>query len=174
MYILFKLLFRYLKFSFFINYSIFVLCGSLSVFIFMIIPFILQSHLSYSHLSGFIKYKLHSLTNRFDAQILSYELLDNTLLHLLFGYGSGRNLELTKIALHSFFIQSLFSHGLFYFIILLIFLFYHCYTCLISDKINHSIFAFLFCFVLICGMLDPFLNGFLIFLCYFLNHHVLI
>ena len=81
-YILFRLLFRYLKFSFFIKYSIFVLCGSLSVFIFMIIPFILQSHLSYSHLSGFIKYKLHSLTNRFDAQILAYELLDNTLLHL--------------------------------------------------------------------------------------------
>lgn len=162
LYMCMKYLFRNLKFSFIINYSIFVLYGTLLVFLFMITPLILKSYLSYSHLSGFIKYKLHSLTNRFDAQILAYDLLGNTLQHFLFGYGSGRNLELTKIALHSFFIQSLFSHGIFYFFFLLIFLFYHFYVCLKSHDKIYILFSFLFCFLLICGMLDPFLNGFLI------------
>ena len=130
---------------------------------FIILPIVLETALNFSFENKYLYYKLFSLNNRMDAQLLAYELLDTSNYPYFFGFGSGRNRELTQIPVHSFYIQSLFSHGVLFLLLLLFILALNYYKCLsifsCIDK-RKRIFFFFICFFIICGVLDPFFNSY--------------
>ena len=141
----------YICFSFFIS------------IIFVFTPFFLNNIQNISNNSLFFSYKIVSLTKRFEAQMLAYDLFTQSISCFVLGLGSGRNLELTNIALHSFFIQALFSHGIIYFLILLfIIVTMPILFCKNFIKDTHIVcfLSFFISFFIACGTLDPFFNAF--------------
>lgn len=163
-YVLTKYIFRLLK-NIKIIHGLFISFTIGVSLIFLSFPFLLQNLEKYSYSNEYSTYKVVSLTKRFEAQMLAYDLLNQSTSNFLWGLGSGRNSDLTKIALHSFYLQAIFSHGIFYFLILFIIIAFT--TILFCKNFTKSvqkicIFSFLCSFFIACGVLDPFFNGFLI------------
>ncbi|OUR92445.1 hypothetical protein A9Q81_16615 [Gammaproteobacteria bacterium 42_54_T18] len=94
-------------------YSIFSIMIILNIIYYFIMNF-LDSYKPNADSSMFITYKLVSLSHRLAVQFDALDMIfANT--GWLFGYGSGRNIELVGLALHNGYLQYIFSHGVVYF-----------------------------------------------------------
>ena len=67
----------------------------------------------------FLQYKINSMKLRLEPQLKAIELLSDKNAWFS-GFGSGRNMQLTGKAVHNGFLQLLFSHGVFYYILFII------------------------------------------------------
>jgi hypothetical protein len=68
-------------------------------------------------------YKLASLNQRFEVQTLALQLIFENPLFILFGFGSGRTLELLPRAIHNGFLQLIFAHGIIVYLLFSFFVF---------------------------------------------------
>jgi hypothetical protein len=130
-----------------------VTLASTSVYIWLM--YLLKELTNNSFESQFLVYKIASLTHRLDAQFQAIDLIlsNNALFQ---GLGSGRNIELTGLALHHSFLQMIFSHGLMFFIV------FNLVLSLVIKSTSFAIqgdknkyFAILYALLIGCFVLDP-------------------
>ncbi|QHS14345.1 hypothetical protein [Shewanella sp. Arc9-LZ] len=103
----------------------------------------------------FIFYKLSSLSHRLSAQFDALDIL--TLNNAFFsGMGSGRNLELTGRALHHSFLQMIFSHGVIYYLLMILILTLSLKGLDNTLVITRKYYAIFYCLLVACFVLDPY------------------